>query len=142
MLFFLERSVVVPCLARRIGFLVVLDFLVMLDLLVAGVRRRITRKCCEHRQAEDASQRTEALVHSVIPREHNGMSHQIARSVRLERHGSYHHHLLASVTHRQQQKEKLRHNGTKIMSKKGLTISTQLAEQRDKRLALFRIERR
>src|ERR1700736_4396476 len=101
MLFFLERSVaVVPRLAGRIGFLVVLN------LLVAGVRRRITRKCCEHGQTEDASQRTEALVHSVIPREPTGMSHEIARSVRLERAESYHHRLFATVTYRQQRDRK------------------------------------
>jgi hypothetical protein len=81
-LFFIRGVAMMPGLASRIGFLVVLN------LLMAGMRRRITRKCCEHGQAEDASQRTEALVHSVIPREPNGMSHEIARSVRLERHGS------------------------------------------------------
>jgi hypothetical protein len=89
----------------------------VINLLMAGVRRRITRKCCEHGQAEDASQRTEALVHSVIPREPTGMSHEIARSVRLERHESYHHRLFTTVTYWQQRKEKLRHNGTQIVSK-------------------------
>jgi hypothetical protein len=55
-----------------------------LNLFVAGERRRITGKRGEHGQGDDASQRPQALVHSVIPREPNGMSHEIARSVRLE----------------------------------------------------------
>ena len=89
----------------------------MLNLLVAGERYRITRKRREHGHCQETSERPEASVHSVIPREPTGMSHDIARSVRLERHESYHHRLLATVTHRQQRKEKLRHNGTKIVSK-------------------------
>src|SRR4029077_2745835 len=98
-----------------------------LSFLVASVRRRITRKRREHGHAEEASQRTEALVHSVIPREPTGKSRKIARSVWSERHRRYHHRLFATVTQRQQGAEKLRHNGTKIVSKKrGLIIHLSL----------------
>src|ERR1700681_2669166 len=62
----------------------------MLNLLVAGERYRIIRKRGEHGQGHETSERPEASVHSVIPREPRGTNHEIARSVRLELHGRYH----------------------------------------------------
>jgi len=59
----------------------------------------------------------------MIPRDPTGTS-EIARSVRLEWHESYHHRLIAPVTYRQQRMEKLRRNGTKIVSKKGVNHFT------------------
>jgi hypothetical protein len=62
----------------------------MLNLLVVGARYRIVRKRGEHGQAEEASERPKASVHSVILRELRGTNHEVARSVRLELHGRYH----------------------------------------------------
>src|SRR6266852_6306393 len=99
-LVFFESSVAVRLRpARRICFPGVRN------LLVAGERECIARKRGKHGQGGKTSQRPEALVHSVIPREPTGMSHEIARSVRLERHEGYHHRPVATVTYRQQRTE-------------------------------------
>jgi hypothetical protein len=82
---FLERGVAVrPGLTGRICLFG------MLNRLGASECQRIIRKRGEHGQGGKTSQRPEALVHSVILREPAGTSHEIARSVRLERYERYH----------------------------------------------------
>jgi hypothetical protein len=60
------------------------------NLVMARERDRVSRKRGEHGQGEETSQRPQALVHSVVPREPTGTNHEIARSVRLELRRRYH----------------------------------------------------
>src|ERR1700726_1053249 len=62
----------------------------VVSLLMAGGGWRIGRKSGEHGQGKETSQRPQALVHSMVPREPAGTNHVIAGSVRLELHGRYH----------------------------------------------------